>query len=144
MFAAVWEFSGLAPSAVLDKSSTGSAAGSGTTANWASGATATTSQAAEVWAGVSAGYSSVNQALTPPGAPWVNSPLSATVAGLFLRFAAGYQVTTSAGPASYTCSYGGVPATWGASVVTLLPATPAVAPRGARIDPQAVRRAAYW
>lgn len=85
----VYEVSGLVLSAVLDKSSGGSSGSAVTT--WTSGATATTTQAAEFWVGCVVGAGTV----AAPGAPWNDS-----LAG-FTHMAAGSQIASATGAATY-------------------------------------------
>lgn len=121
----VYEVSGLVLSAVLDKSSGGSSGSAVTT--WTSGATATTTQAAEFWVGCVVGAGTV----AAPGAPWNDS-----LAG-FTHMAAGTQIVSATGAATYNSTqtsgiYSAVVATLFASASTsgtVQPASSRPAPR---------------
>ena len=108
----VLEISGIAASSPLDKSSTGN----GQSSSFASGATATTTVAAELWAAIAATPGSA----TGPGLPWTDESPPGGAA------AAAYQVVSSTGTASYsgTCSN----EAWAALVVTLKGGSTAAAP----------------
>ena len=108
----VLEISGIAASSPLDKSSTGN----GQSSSFASGATATTTVAAELWAAIAATPGSA----TGPESPWTDESPPGSAA------AAAYQVVSSTGTASYsgTCSN----EAWAALVVTLKGGSTAAAP----------------
>lgn len=110
-----FEFAGLGPAPIVDKSS--SAGATGTTA-WSSGSAGTTTQAAEAWVGCA----NTNHSLSGfPASPWTN-----TAPGQFAT--AGYQITTTTGAPVYA----GTQSTSdnsGAAVVALAPA-PIVAAAG--------------
>ena len=94
----VWEVSGGLVS--LDKTAAGEADGTGAT--WTSGATATTSVAAEFVVGIVAGQNNAGSALTftGPASPWVNeSQLSVATSDSQL---CGYQITSSTGAFTYS------------------------------------------
>jgi hypothetical protein len=95
----VYEFSGLAASSPLDKSSTGGSAGTG--AAWTTGATATTTQAAEVAVGFAGGFNAggTNPTITPPSSPWVNSALLEPQTGIWQQ--SGYQIASSTAAFTY-------------------------------------------
>jgi hypothetical protein len=102
------EFSGIVTASPLDKSSSGT----GTTSTWDSGATATTTQAVELWLGAVCAASS---SATGPGAPWNNT----TVAdGSGDNQVYGYQIVSSTGTADYSGTGGGT-GSWAAVVATL-------------------------
>lgn len=93
----VYEFSGLATSSLLDKSSTNFTTSPGGT--WTSNATATTTQAVELWFGA---VGSLNGTTTGPSSPWINSSqLGATGRTLLV----GYQITSSTGTATYSGTF---------------------------------------
>jgi hypothetical protein len=108
--AVAWEVSGLlstsTPSSLLDKSSTNSGSGS----SWTSSATATTTQASELWVGVA----SASNTPTGPSSPWTNTE----PAGDSTFIMAGVQVASSTGTATYSGTQVGSFA-WSAAVVTL-------------------------
>jgi len=109
----VWEVSGLAASLPADKSSSNT----GTGTSFDSLATATTSQAAEFWAGVliDISGSSGNPVLTGPSSPWVNQ--AAVNIGSLGSYIAGEQITTSTGTADYSGTIDRS-SSWAAAVVT--------------------------
>ena len=115
----VYEFSGIASSGILDKSST--AFTGSTQATWDSGATPTTTQASELWFGANAGFSTTT---TGPSSPWNNSSVLTSGARNLI---AGYQIVSSTGTADYSGTYS--PNSYEtAAVVTLKGAASAVTP----------------
>lgn len=99
----IYEVSGLTASPV-DQVSGGNAT-SGT--SWSSGATPTTTLAAEIWFG----SAMTNNTITPPGAPWTSNTVATTGAS-------GSQIVSAAGAATYAGTQSGS-GTWAAVVVTL-------------------------
>src|ERR1044071_775301 len=86
----VIEFSGVATSSALDKSS---AAPNNTGAtSWSSGATATTTVADEAWVGLVTAQTGSTPTVTGPASPWVHQPAVSFVAGSQrVTSRAGYQ-----------------------------------------------------
>lgn len=121
----VWEVSGLATSLPADKSSTGSVSSAGSAFD--SGATATTSQAAEFWVGAVVDIGASNPAITGPATPWANSS-QVNIGGLG-SYLAGQQITAATGAADYSGSFS-PNATYAAAVVTYKGASSAASPSG--------------
>jgi len=122
VFVDVFEFSGVASSSPVDKTSTG-ATGSNSS-SWTSGATATTAQASEVAIGtIGATALSGTSTVTGPSSPWVNeSTLSGTVVlggSSFNTYAqSGYQILSATGAVTYSGSTS-VSTLWDTVVLTL-------------------------
>ena len=96
----VFEVSGLAATSVLDKTVTGQVNGAGTT--WTSGATATTTQAAEFIVGTVSGYNNAGGTFTftGPSSPWTDEAQLSPDTGIAQL--SGYQI--AAGEAAFTYS----------------------------------------
>jgi len=118
----VFEFSGVAASAVLDQSATfDSAGGTNSTFSVTSGAT---TQASEVAVGCVYGF---NTTITGPSSPWVNE---ATITSTTRTLQAGYDILSSTGTVTYSGSFGAA-AFNGQILVTLFGAVTASQPSAA-------------
>ena len=95
-----YEFSGLALSSVTDKTQNHNVQGGAAT--FTSNATATTTQAAELWFGLAAGYNNAGAAFTftGPASPWANVQQNGGTDATSLI--AGYQIVSSAGTVTYS------------------------------------------
>lgn len=117
IMASVYEWSGLYPVAPLDQ--TANAVGTSAT-SWSSGASPTTTQAAELWVGGAFTTTvSSSPTITGPSSPWTNLTQVSLVQGSFNdAWVSGYQVVASTGTATYA---GTTSATsdWIAKVITL-------------------------
>jgi hypothetical protein len=108
VFAFVYEVSGLVSTTagLLDKSA-GTPAGntSGNTGAVTSGATATTTQASEIWIGGFAAQWSSATTFTGPSSPWVNGTQiglsNVPVSGQFCAMLSGYDIVSATGAATY-------------------------------------------
>jgi hypothetical protein len=138
--AAVFEFSGLAPAAVLDRSSTHNTTVPATA--WTSNATAATSNPSEAWVGMGFGKAAGLISISGPVSPWSNVT-SQTVrpggSGNPALFTAGYQIVSATGTATYAGTFS-TAASGAGLVAALLPSL--ARPLPVRAQPnQAVRRA---
>jgi hypothetical protein len=109
---ALWaaEFSGMG-SATVDKVKIGTASGS----SWTSGATATTTSATEVWAGFAYLHTTASQGTPAITGAWTGS----TGSSGSQRAAAGYQLVSSTGAATFSGSQTGTGVSYSASVATI-------------------------
>jgi hypothetical protein len=96
----VYEFSGLLTSSPLDKSN-GTGGSAGTSAAWTSGASGTTTQAAELVVGFAGGWNAANTnpTITPPSSPWANATLLGSGPGTWQQ--SGYQIVAATGSYTY-------------------------------------------
>lgn len=137
--ASAYECPGLASTiaALLDKSAASALGANGT--SWSSGSTATTTNANQLWVGLT---TSDGTTITGPASPWVNTA-EIIPSGAASDFMSGYQVRSSTGAAAYAGTFSPT-GSYNAAVVALNPAAaPPVAPRPTRAV-QAVKRAACY
>jgi len=127
----VWadERDDIAAAAPVDKTA-GAVAASGT--SWSSGATATTSQASEVWYGIVFGIGATGPTITGPASPWVNhTQVNAAVGTSNGAMTTGYDVVASTGACTYNGTFD-LSSEWAAAAMTL---TAAAAGPGAAFVP---------
>jgi hypothetical protein len=113
-----YEFSGFgAAGTLLDKTSSGTSSGSNA---WSSGATATTTQASELWIGVGAGGLSSTFTMGAPASPWTNeTQLSSTYESTsIVKQQSGYQIASATAAATYNSTFSSISTAWAAAVAT--------------------------
>jgi hypothetical protein len=112
--AVVYEVSGLLSTLAVDKTSTNSSVSTGT--SWTSNATATTTQANEIYFGCFS--CNTNGTITGPSSPWTN--LQEGPNQVYVE--AGYQIASSTGTPSYAGTISGdiEAAGWACAIVTLI------------------------
>lgn len=100
IMASVYEWSGLYPVSPFDQTANGVSTGS---TSWSSGATPTTTQAAELWVGAVFTTETGAGTITGPSSPWTNLSQVSQAQGSFNdRWMSGYQVVASTGTATYS------------------------------------------
>lgn len=109
---AIYEFSGVAASSVVDKTS--SSTGPGSSTAWSSGSTATTSQANEVYIGATATGQPGATVISGPGSPWTNVTVTDALKSIF-----GYQIASSTGTPAYSGTASFSDSQWASLIVTL-------------------------
>lgn len=143
-FEAVWiyEVSGIS---AVDKTSTANNAGSAST--FTSGGTATTTAAAEFWVGIGIGWAgSGSRTATGPSSPWTNetSINNLSKSGFVYSQVSGFQITTSAGTATYSGTFSAAAGDAQDGSVATFKAASGAAAKPVFNRQQAVQRASYY